>query len=259
MNESLTADKRKERYIDWVKRVLKFLSETGPKLGEKGTHCATFQSKPVLDKQPDVVFLGYNPNEPWEFYQEEIEPDRFNNGNPAFNNPIQRKKMKVWKYAGAFEWAEYTKPVTDGNFVFFNAIYFGTKKIDDFIKIPGSAEAIEQCNTFTEELIHDIFQPKCIVCFSVSHCFDMLNRRFKFDDVKSIDTAKSTDPELLEFALTKEKDSWKSIYSCKDTVMKGYWKGIPVYGVPHPSNRNINYDDLGAVALYLRSEMQKIL
>ena len=111
-----------EKYANWVNRVTAFLAETGPKLGEKGTHCCTFQSKPVLEKQPDVVFLGYNPHEPGAFSQDDIIQKRFFEGNPAFYSP-ERKKWKVWKLEGAFEWAEYPQPITDGNFVFFNAVY----------------------------------------------------------------------------------------------------------------------------------------
>ena len=248
---------REEKYIDWVRRVTSFLSEAGPKLGEKGTHCATFQSKPVLDKRPDVVFLGYNPNEAWEFYEEDVLPERFFDGNPSFYSS-ERKKWRVWRLADAFKWAEYESPVTDGNFVFFNAVYFGSKNIESFKKIPGSMEAIETCLAFTKEVIQDIFQPKCIVCFSVKDCFNLLNKRFCFKDIESIDTAMSTDPRLIDFAKSKEKGAWKSTCSCSQPIMKGLWDNIPVYGIPHPSNRRLTGDDLGAIALYLRSEIQKL-
>ena len=59
---------KREKYANWVARVTAFLAETGPILGEKGTHCCTCQSKPVLDKCPDVVYLGYNPR-PQTAYQ----------------------------------------------------------------------------------------------------------------------------------------------------------------------------------------------
>ena len=39
--------------------------------------------------------------------------------------------------------------------------------------------------------------------------------------------------------------------------MKGLWNDTPVYGIPHPSGR-VSNDDFGAIALYLRSEMQKL-
>ena len=247
---------RKEKYDNWVKRVIEFLAETGPRLGENGTHCATFQSMPVLCKQPDVVFLGYNPNEPWEFYKEDVLPERFYEGNPYFYS--ERNKFKVWRLASAFEWADYTKPVRDGNFVFFNAVYFGTRNIQSFKIIPGSKQAIEKCNTFTEEVIQEIFKPKCIVCFSVNDCFNLLNDRFHFKDVQLINTAESTDSDLIEFAITRKEKAWNETYSCQHPVMKGYWNGIPVYGIPHPSYAKVTSDDLGAIALYLRSELQKM-
>ena len=255
MSKTIISEKE-NKYADWVGRVCSFLSEVGPKLGEKGTHCASFQSKPVLDKCPDVVYLGYNPHEAWEFFKEDVSPERFYEGNPGFYSE-SRNGWRVWRLANAFEWADYKEPITDGNFVFFNAIYFGSENIASFKKIAGSSDAIEKCLTFTEEVIHDIFKPKCIVCFSVPDCFNLLNNRFAFKDVKQINTAESTDKDLFDFAMSKEKRAWKCVYTCTKAVMKGDWNGIPVYGIPHPSSR-VSNDDLGAIALYLRSELQKM-
>ena len=140
---------------------------------------------------------------------------------------------------------------------FFNAIYFGTNKIDDFKKLPGSNEAIKKCLHFTEEVIQKIFKPKCIVCLSVPECFDNLNREFKFLDVKDIDTIRETDADLIDFAMNKKDKGWKCRYSCKNKVKKGFWNGIPIYGIPHTSG-SVSNDDWGAIALYLRSEMQKL-
>ena len=247
---------KREKYANWVARVTAFLAETGPILGEKGTHCCTFQSKPVLDKCPDVVYLGYNPHEAWEFFKEDVSPERFYEGNPGFYSE-SRKGWRVWRLANAFEWADYQDPIKDGNFVFFNAVYFGSEDIASFKKIPGSSDAIEKCLTFTEEVIRDIFMPKCVVCFSVPDCFDLLNKRFVFKDVNQINTAESTDRHLIDFATSKEKGAWKGIYTCSKPVIKGDWDGIPVYGIPHPSS-SVSNDDLGAIALYLRSELQKM-
>lgn len=48
---------RKKLYDAWVDRVCDFIGETGPKLDR----CASaFQSKPLLDKQADALFFGYN-------------------------------------------------------------------------------------------------------------------------------------------------------------------------------------------------------
>ena len=66
---------RKELYDNWVERVCHFLEETGPKLGKGGRCCSTFQSAPVLDKSPDVVFLGYNPHEDYGYVP--VDRERF--------------------------------------------------------------------------------------------------------------------------------------------------------------------------------------
>ena len=251
----------KHKYDDWVSRVCSFLLEEGPKLGEKGTHCASFQSKPILEKQPDVVFLGYNPHEEWDFYKEEVTKTRFYEGNPSFykkeNNKKERNNWRVWRLSGMFDWAGYSKPVEDGNFIFFNAIYFGTNNIARFKRIKGSVEAIEKCLVFTEEVIQKVFRPKCIVCFSVKDCFLLLNNRFKFDNIITIDTAKETNVSIIDFVKSKKSGGWKETLSCTKPVLKASWNGIPIYGIPHPSS-SISNNDLGAIALYLRSEMQKL-
>ena len=252
----------KHKYDDWVSKVCSFLSEVGPKLGEKGTHCATFQSKPVLDKRPDVVLLGYNPNEDWEYYKEDSEPDRFYEGNGSFCNPEERKmsKWKVWnRLYGSFEWADYTRPFEDGNFIFFNAVYFGPKNIQKVKALPEAKKAINKCMEFSGEVIHNIFNPKCIICLSVNECFDKLSEIFKFENIESITTIEKTSRDLVDYALHRtDGRNWKCEYNCKKEVKKAIWNGIPVYGIPHTSMRGFNWDDFGAIALYLRSEMQKL-
>lgn len=247
---------RQIKYDNWVQRVCAFLSEEGPKLNK---HCASFQSKPILDKQPEVVFLGYNPHENWEYFKEDSQPARFYEGNPSFCNPQERKKgnWKIWnRIYDAFNWAEYTKPVADGNFVFFNAVYFGSDNIQEMRSIHESAEAIDRCLDFTGEVIQDIFNPKCIVCFSIPDCFDLLNLKFHFADVRSIKLDENIAPHLVEFAIKK---SWKSgIPKSNRTIKSALWYGIPVYGIPHPSGR-VSNDDWGLIALYLRNEMEKLL
>ena len=251
----------KHKYDDWVSRVCSFLLEVGPKLGEKGTHCASFQSKPILEKQPDVVFLGYNPHEEWGFFKEEVTKTRFYEGNPSFykkeGNKNERNNWRVWRLSGFFNWAGYTKPVEDGNFIFFNAVYFGTNNIARFKRIKGSGEAIEKCLDFTEEVIQKVFKPKCIVCFSVEDCFLLLSNRFHFDNKTDIDTAIETDVSIIDFVKSKESGGWKEALSCTKPIFKASWNGIPIYGIPHPSS-SISNNDLGAIALYLRSEMQKL-
>ncbi len=247
---------RQIKYDNWVQRVCAFLAEEGPKLNK---HCASFQSKPILDKQPDVVFLGYNPHEDWKYFEEDSQPERFYEGNPSFCNPQERKKgnWKIWnRIYDAFNWAEYTKPVEDGNFVFFNVVYFGSEKIADMKSIPGASEAIDKCLDFTGEVIQDIFKPKCIVCFSIPDCFDLLNLKFHFKDIRSVKLNENIAHHLAEFAIKK---SWKSgVPNSSCTIKTAFWNDIPVYGIPHPSG-SISYADWGLIALFLRNEMEKIL
>ena len=249
---NMKIETKKTEYDKWVSKVCAYLVEESKKLN---VTCGTFQSKPVLDKQPDVVILGYNPHETGVPLPFNIIKERFYEGNKDFKN---RDAWPVWTpLKWSFEWAGYNKPLIDGNFVFFNAIYFGTNKIEEFKKLPGSNEVIKKCLHFTEEVIHKIFKPKCIVCLSVPECFDNLDREFKFLDVKDIDTIKETDADLIDFALNKKDKGWKCRYSCKNKVKKGFWNEIPIYGIPHTSG-SVSNDDWGAIALYLRSEMQKL-
>lgn len=244
----------KSQYDEWVNRVCAFLSEVGPILN---VTCGSFQSRPILDKQPDVVFLGYNPHESGSFVQSDEIRKRFYKGNPSFYIEANNN-WAIWKpLCESFKWADYIQPIEDEHFVFFNAIYFGTNSISEFKNLPNSNEAIKKCLQFTGEVIQDIFKPKCVVCFSVPDCFDNLNRFYKFTSVKRINTLHETDASLIDFAMKKEANGWKSAYSCKRIIKKGIWNGIPVYGIPHPSGR-VSYNDFGAITLYLRSEMQKL-
>lgn len=245
----------KAKYDKWVQRVCAFLAEEGPKLNK---HCASFQSKPILDKHPDVVFLGYNPHEDWEYYEEDAQPERFYEGNPSFCDPEIRKQgnWKIWnRLYNAFNWAEYTKPVEDGNFVFFNAVYFGSHNIAKMKSIPEATAAIDKCLDYTGEVVQEIFKPKCVVCFSIPDCFDLLNQKFHFENVQSVRLSDNLNPNLAEFAIKK---SWKSgVPNSNRTIKTALWSGIPVYGIPHPSGR-VSNDDWGLIALYLHNEMESL-
>lgn len=225
---------RKELYDAWVDRACDFIEEAGPRLDR----CASvFQSKPVLDKQANVLFLGYNAQEDFPFTG--LSRERFYEGNPFFYKEGERYKWKIWsKLYEMFKWADYLNPVTDGNFIFMNAVYFGSKDMKQFNAIPGSKDVIQKCLDLTGEVIQDIFKPKCIVCFSVQQCFDPLNNKYKFTDVKEF-TPKMVNGE-------------DAIVSMK----KGIWGNTPVYGMTHPSSRTLSYDSQGAIMLYLKEEMQ---
>ena len=55
---------KQELYEKWVDKVCQFIESVGPEIN--CTSCA-MQSKPVLDKSPQVVFLGYNAHEPFPY------------------------------------------------------------------------------------------------------------------------------------------------------------------------------------------------
>ena len=130
--------------------------------------------------------------------------------------------------------------------MFFNAVYFGSKNISELKKIPGATEAIDRCLDFTDEVIHEIFKPKCIVCFSIPECYDLLDSKFHFDDVMTI---------------VPEFDGEKTHYVSTKAVKRGLWRAqsgectIPVLGIPHPSQA-ISNDDWGTIATWLKEEMQ---
>lgn len=217
-----------QKYDEWVERVIPFLEETGKVLNRC---CSVMQSKPVLDKQADILFLGYNAQEDFGFVP--IDKNRFYEGNSSFYSE-ERKKWRIWeRFYGAFKWANFLPPVTDGNFVFMNAIYFGTKNINQLKNIEQSKEAVNQCLDFTAEVIQDIFKPKNIVCFSIGECFNPLKSKFGF-----------TQEEIIIPKMVNGQPAGIKIH-------KAYWNEIPVYGIPHPSSR-LNNDDMGAIALYFK-------
>lgn len=251
-------ESKKQKYDKWVSKVCSFLVEESSKLN---VTCGTFQSKPILDKQPDVVFLGYNPHETGPVLTLEKIRERFYKGNESFYSDDRKNKniWRVWRYEDSFKWANYSTPIEDGHFIFFNAVYFGTNSIDEFESIKGYKEAIDKCHEYTEEVIHSIFRPKCVVCFSVEDCFDRLNMKFHFQQVKLVNTAEETDENILNEAQTICKPKWNYIYKCPWPIKKALWNNIPVYGIPHPSWPSLSLDDMGAIALYLKSEMQKLI
>lgn len=226
---------KKELYDEWVDRVCRFIEEAGPEIN--CVSCA-FQSKPVLDKEPEVVFLGYNAHEPYGYMGPNRE--RFYEGNPSFYADRDNPAWKVWnKPYAAFKYAEYLEPMTDGNFVFMNAVYFGSDTIKSLQAKPESGDIIAKCLNFTAEVIQSIFRPRCVVCFSVTDCFLPLAQHFKFTEVETLN------PPIINGEPARQR------------VMKGFWGTIPTYGIPHPSGR-VNNDDWGAIAMYLKKEMQSL-
>lgn len=227
---------KKEKYSQWVNKVSLFLKETGPTIGNGGRCCSVFQSKPLLDKQADVLFLGYNAQE--DFGYVPISEERFWEGNPDFY--ANRMKWRIWsKPYNALAFAGYTKPMEDDNFIFMNAVYFGSKTIAQLESLANAKPAIAQCLEYTKEVIHDIFQPKTIVCFSIADGFDALNKAFGFDSVISFY------PSRIAPNGTKLEGKWE--------MKLGIWNGIKVIGMPHPSARGISNDDWGTIAYALKN------
>lgn len=223
------------KYSQWVDKVCLYLEKHGPKIN---CTSSAFQSKPVLDKSPDVVFLGYNAHEEDGFYG--VNKERFYMGNPSFYKERYTNLWKVWhKPYEAFKWTNYLNPVTDGNFVFMNIIYWGSHDIRQFKALPDSSFHIDICVYYTAEVIHEVFKPKCVVCFSIPDCFKLLDSKFQFQQVQAVT------PTIYGGA------------PAKHSVTKGMWNGIPIYGIPHPSDK-ISYDDWGGIAMYLKEEMQKL-
>lgn len=233
------AETKKELYDRWVKEVCAFLKEVGPKLNRC---CSAMQSRPVLDKSPEVVFLGHHPHEDFGWIPEkEADRKRFDEGNPQFyaDNGKERMKWPIWaKLYDVMKFDNYTRPMEDGNFVFMNAVYFGAAKIKQLLEIPGSHEAMAQCIRFTGQAISDIFQPKVVVCLSVNHIFEKLNREFHFQNIETLQLKNGE-------------------HVLKKVVKRGQWGNSTVIGVPNPTSWGMSWLDLGAIALFIKQELEK--
>lgn len=236
-HNSAAAGTKKELYDRWVDEVCAFLEDVGPKLNRC---CSAMQSRPVLDKSPEVVFLGLHPHEDFGWIPEKgADRERFYTGNPSFyeNDGKTRMTWKVWsKPYNAMKWAGCTRPMEDGNFVFMNAVYFGTADVAALKALPGSKEVIARCLDFTAQAIQTVFQPKLVVCFSTNEVFDPLDARFGFEKVETLNPLNG--PKHVS---TK-------------AVKRGWWGGCKVVGIPHPSQA-ISNDDWGAIALFIKQEL----
>ena len=124
----------------------------------------------------------------------------------------------------------------DGNFVFMNAVYFGSRDIKDLKAKKGSAEIINQCLDFSAEVIKDIYHPKAVIYFSVPDCFTPFVNRLKIKETEKII------PKMINGE------------PAKHDVVKALWDDIKIIGIPHPSGV-ISYDDLGAIAMFLQKEL----
>lgn len=238
-----TLNEKEKYYHEWVNRVTSFLEEVGPNLGNGGRSCSVMQSRPVLEKDVDVVFLGCNPNEDWGYCG--VDNERFLNGNAPYEVIIKWKVL--YKLQGAFLWLNKTidrwkeepeEPLKDGNFVFMNAYYFGTKDLAQLDSLPGIEPLKKKCLEYTEDVIKNVFKPKLIICFSIPDCFDELNKQCDFQSVQSL-TPLYPYPDK---------------YTSKQTVKVGMWNDIRVIGIPHPSQA-ISNDDWGCIGNFILEQM----
>ncbi len=236
------AGTKQELYDRWVDEVCAFLEDAGPKLNRC---CSAMQSRPVLDKSPEVVFLGLHPHEDFGWIPEKgADRKRFYEGNPDFYADNGQKRLtnewKVWsKLYYAMEWANCTRPMEDGNFVFMNAVYFGTADVAALKALPGSKEVIGKCLDFTAQAIQTVFQPKLVVCFSMKEVFDPLNAKFGFERVETLNPLNGPS------------------YVSDKVVRRGWWGDCKVIGIPHPASYGLTNDDWGAFALFIKQELNK--
>ena len=103
-------------YNLWVDRVCKYIEEVGPIINAPSS---AMQSAPVLDKSPDVIFLGHDAREPFDFNG--ADKNRFFVGNPEFIP--NRHKWVMWnRLDKAFRRNGLERFVTDGNFMLYGEL-----------------------------------------------------------------------------------------------------------------------------------------
>ena len=194
-------------YNLWVDRVCKYIEEVGPIINAPSS---AMQSAPVLDKSPDVIFLGHDAREPFDFNG--ADKNRFFVGNSEFIP--NRHEWVMWnRLDKAFRRNGLERFVTDGNFMLMNLFFLGADNISSFHR-KMKYEVMKECINFTEELIHNIIKPKLIICFSVNHVFNCL-------------ASKMVNIEQINLTIP-------------NNVKIGHWNGIPVIGIPHPSSRGLS-------------------
>lgn len=226
---------QKQKYEQWVDKALEFIYEVGPRINCYGS--GAMQSAPVLDHHPEVVFLGHDANENFEWKDEEKIRRRFFDGNAPYFYQIDtdKKNHNDWKFwtlpRDIFNIIETNNRfVKDGNFVLMNAFFFGANKIDQ-LNAKMTHEDAKRNISLTREVICDIFKPKAVVCFSINDVFGVLPG-IKNKQVINLGT--------------------------KLKVMRGTWdNGIIVFGVPHFSAR-ISYEDRDKIIAYLHIRLKTI-
>jgi len=232
---------KKELFDKWVDQVMAYTAEVGPKINR---HVAAMQGRPFFDRQSDILFLGINPAENGVYREEEnaAARQRFYDGNC---NPPE-----TW--GGRWNWAfnpdnphnSFTKcgwgdAVRQGNYLFFNAVFFGSPHGGTDIATHNAI--INRCVEFTAEAITGIFRPKCVICFSVAKVFDRLNGVLHLDDVHRMQGIMHEDGTMMT-----------------QRIMRGEKDGIRFYGVPHLSGaRNFSKADFDAIIAAIHKDISE--
>lgn len=210
-------------YNDWVDRVMTWCQDVGPRINR---HVAAMQSRPFFDKKAEICFLGINPAEDGSFNAEDLDyyRQRFFDGNsitPETWGDAGRGGHRKWNWIFNPEQAENSfakcgrgEAVKEGNYLFFNAIFFGSPHGGTDIRYQ---DIINKSVQFTAEAIVDVFIPKCVICFSIPKVWDRLNAELHF--------AKTSRMDILHPDGTP----------VSQRIMRGESKGIVFYGIPHPS------------------------
>lgn len=229
-------DKQK-LYAQWVDRVMAYTAEVGPKIN---CHVAAMQSRPFFDRQSDILFLGINPAEKDEYREEDIAAarQRFYDGNPC--PPEVWHKRWDWAFNpgtpnNSFTKCGWSDAVKQGNYLFFNILFFGSLHGGTDIK---AEDVRKKCAEFTSEAIMDIFRPRCVICFSVTKVFDRLNSVLHPGNVHRMQGILHEDgTQMRQRIMTSEKN------------------GIRFYGIPHLSGaRNFSKADFDAIIATIHKE-----
>lgn len=218
-----------ERYHEWVERVCAWGEKVGP---EVNLPFGTMQSPPALDGKCEILLLGHDANETNESNESNgfkgANKSRFFTGNPYWNT---RDKWRIWSRPYVSVCRIGAKELlSEGNFMMMNLFYFTGRSISA-VNRKFNQEIREKQVDFTDELVHNIVKPQVIVCFSVGSVFNVLRRRMNDVQVVKLDE--------------------------KVAIWQGYWNGIRVIGMKHPSYRALSNAYLDAVFGYVTKLIKK--
>jgi hypothetical protein len=185
-----------------------------------------FQSPPR--ESPDLLVVGLNPAEEYGYpenrsLQEDVE--RMKKENPCWGD---RENWKIWKETKSYFASDALKDLLE-NSVYMNEIYFNSASSDSLSAAKGSAHAIKVCRALTQEVVFDIIRPGKIVYLGVSDFYYRIE---------------NADYRVL---LAGAKNN---------LLVKKLCRGIPVYGIPHPSGAwGISHEDRAAISRLLEEEL----